>query len=297
MKPRELRELDEARILDLDVRADLRAGREPFPRIMEARSALEPDQVLRLRAIFEPRPLYRVLADEGFRHWTERLADNDWRVWFYRFHEERRSPDDADIAPSGAHPAPAHATVPPDDDGASGPATITRDGCGCAESRLPTIPGCGTLDASHADIHTLDVRGLEPPEPMVRTLEALRALPWGHTLVQLNVRIPRFLLRELEERDFSWRIVEESPELVRVSIRHADPVPVLDARLLAPPVKHAIIIRTFEALERGSAFVLMNDHDPLPLRAQLQARHPDAFSWRYLEEGPELWRIHIRRTA
>ena len=67
----------------------------------------------------------------------------------------------------------------------------------------------------------LDVRGLEPPEPMVRTLEALEDLPAGGTLLQVNVRVPRFLLPHLEERGCSWEIDERADGEVRVRIRRS----------------------------------------------------------------------------
>jgi uncharacterized protein (DUF2249 family) len=66
----------------------------------------------------------------------------------------------------------------------------------------------------------LDVRDLEPPEPMVRTLAALEELPPGGTLLQINVRVPQFLLPRLEERGFTYEIREQAPDLVRVFIRH-----------------------------------------------------------------------------
>lgn len=67
---------------ELDVRDDLRAGKEPFPRIMEAVGAVAPGGVFVLRAIFEPKPLYALLGNKGFEAWTERLAADDWRVYF-----------------------------------------------------------------------------------------------------------------------------------------------------------------------------------------------------------------------
>lgn len=73
-----------ARIVDVDVRDELRAGREPFQRIMIGIGRIAPGEVLRLRAIFEPVPLYKILGRQGFSHVTERLAADDWRVWFYR---------------------------------------------------------------------------------------------------------------------------------------------------------------------------------------------------------------------
>jgi uncharacterized protein (DUF2249 family) len=72
------------------------------------------------------------------------------------------------------------------------------------------------------DVVVLDVRDLEPPEPMVRTLEALEKLQPGATLVQLNVRVPQFLLPQLTERGFTYEVREQGPELVRVFIRRAD---------------------------------------------------------------------------
>ena len=82
--PGALRDLDDDRLQDLDVREQLRQGGEPFGRIMAAVADLPADGVLRLRAIFEPVPLYSALAGRGFEHWTERLGPEDWRVWFYR---------------------------------------------------------------------------------------------------------------------------------------------------------------------------------------------------------------------
>lgn len=201
----------EDRIVDLDVRQDLREGREPFRRIMDARKSLPSGGVLRLRAIFEPVPLYRVMAKQGFAHWTERFDDDDWRVWFYPAPERgAQLPDesagDGDRAAGRARPKGADVA------GAADPADAV-DG----------PPDAGGLDATtDDDVVVLDVRGLEPPEPMVRTLEALERLARGETLVQINVRVPRFLLPRLEERGFAYEIREQDGDLVRVFIRHGE---------------------------------------------------------------------------
>jgi len=68
--------------LDLDVRAELRTGGEPLPRIMQAVRSLRPGQSLRLRATFEPLPLYAVLGRKGFAHEAVRHAQGDWEVRF-----------------------------------------------------------------------------------------------------------------------------------------------------------------------------------------------------------------------
>lgn len=82
--PELLGEIEPDRIEDLDVREQLRKGGEPFERIMAAAGGLPDGGVLRVRAIFEPRPLYSVMASRGFEHWTEKLGEEDWRVWFWR---------------------------------------------------------------------------------------------------------------------------------------------------------------------------------------------------------------------
>lgn len=69
----------------------------------------------------------------------------------------------------------------------------------------------------------------------------------------------------------------------------------LDVRVIPPREKHPAIFETFAALEAGEAFVLVNDHDPLPLRHQFTYEHPDQFGWEYLEQGPELWRVRISK--
>lgn len=69
---------------ELDVREDLRAGKEPFAKIIGAVAKVGKGQTLLLRAIFEPKPLYKVLALRGFSPWAERLGDGDWAVWLRR---------------------------------------------------------------------------------------------------------------------------------------------------------------------------------------------------------------------
>lgn len=58
---------------------------------------------------------------------------------------------------------------------------------------------------------TLDNRGLEPPMPMVRTLEALEGMAPGDVLTIHNDRVPVYLLPQLEELGAGYR-VEELPD-------------------------------------------------------------------------------------
>ncbi len=72
-------------------------------------------------------------------------------------------------------------------------------------------------------------------------------------------------------------------------------IPELDVRSDPPAVRHQRIFDTFAGLAPGAAFILVNDHDPVPLRYQFSAEHPDEVEWQALEEGPEVWRVRIGR--
>jgi hypothetical protein len=91
-----LPEFDPAVVIDVDVREDLRSGREPLARILGVAKSVPPGRVLHVRAPFQPVPLYNVLAQQGFAHHSERFSDNDWSTWFWR---------------SDAPPAPAAPTI------------------------------------------------------------------------------------------------------------------------------------------------------------------------------------------
>jgi uncharacterized protein (DUF2249 family) len=56
----------------------------------------------------------------------------------------------------------------------------------------------------------LDARGLEPPQPMVKILEALAALPEGGELRAHTDRRPIHLYSHLEERGFSGDSEEQN---------------------------------------------------------------------------------------
>lgn len=69
----------------------------------------------------------------------------------------------------------------------------------------------------------------------------------------------------------------------------------LDVREVAPRVRHPLIFSTFDGLQPGQSFVLINDHDPKPLFYQFQAERDGQFRWEYLATGPEDWHVRITR--
>lgn len=70
----------------------------------------------------------------------------------------------------------------------------------------------------------------------------------------------------------------------------------VDARKYEPRDKHAVIFQTFENLKTGETMELINDHDPRPLRYQMEAEYTNQYEWEYLEEGPEVWRVAISKS-
>ena len=69
----------------------------------------------------------------------------------------------------------------------------------------------------------------------------------------------------------------------------------LDVRPIPPREKHPKIFLTFDQLPEGGSFILINDHDPKPLYYQFEAERPGGFGWEYLEKGPAVWKVEIRK--
>ena len=69
----------------------------------------------------------------------------------------------------------------------------------------------------------------------------------------------------------------------------------LDVRVIPPRDKHSTIFDLFGKLAAGESMVIVNDHDPKPLRYQLVAEYPGKFDWTYEENGPDVWRVKIAR--
>jgi uncharacterized protein (DUF2249 family) len=77
----------------------------------------------------------------------------------------------------------------------------------------------GAAAPAPASAFTLDVRDLEPPQPMVLVLEQLGTLQPGETLEVLHDRRPLFLYPQLDARGFVHETDEPAQGLVRIRIR------------------------------------------------------------------------------
>ena len=90
--------------------------------------------------------------------------------------------------------------------------------------REPEAPAAPSAPASH-DQAALDLRGLEPPEPMLRVLERLDTIGPGQSLTVLHDRRPVFLYPQLDARGFHHDTEDLEPGLVRIVIRRAEAEP------------------------------------------------------------------------
>jgi len=160
------------------------------------------------------------------------------------------------------------------------------------------------METAFGNENILNVTLLEPRLKHSTVFERFDDLISGESLILHNDHDPRPLYFEISSKRgniFSWDYLEQGPETWRVKITknktaNKEDENILDATLLHPSVKHATIFQRFDALEPGESFTLHNDHDPRPLRFQLENLRGNIFQWEYLEQGPELFRIKITRN-
>ncbi|PWV51484.1 DUF2249 domain-containing protein [Chitinophaga sp. S165] len=69
----------------------------------------------------------------------------------------------------------------------------------------------------------------------------------------------------------------------------------LDVPSLQQAIKHKTVIQTFDDLLPGEAFIIHNDHDPKPLYHELMRKKGDIFTFDYLENGPAIWRVLVKK--
>jgi uncharacterized protein (DUF2249 family) len=156
----------------LDVRDDIRNGRESFSKIMSAAAELLAGDQLLLIAPFEPVPLFAVLKKHGFQHTARPAESGDWEVLITRQAQEQ---SDEGVP----------AATPP----------------------------------SSATVIEVDARGLEPPQPLVKILESLSALPAGSEVRARTDRRPVHLYPHLAERGFTAETEEQADGSLITSIR------------------------------------------------------------------------------
>lgn len=166
-------------IIDFDVRPIIEEGKDPLTSIVAKVKSIPKGGVLKIINSFEPTPLIILLKKQGFESFVDTVEDQLVETYFYKAGNESVK----------------------------------------FEEKENNSKGWDHL-IKHFDgkMQTVDVRHLEMPQPMMTILEAIEKLPEGNALFVYHKRIPVFLLPELKERKFDYRIKEEAPNEVRLLI-------------------------------------------------------------------------------
>lgn len=165
-------------VIEFDVRPIIDAGSDPLRLITEKVKALPKGSVLKIINSFEPLPLILLLKKQGFEYYADKINEQLVETYFYK-------KEGAEILLNEA--------------------TSATDWDDC-------------IKFFSDKIQTIDVRNLEMPKPMLTILDALEHLPSEAALFVYHKRIPVFLLPELKERKFDYRIKEISDGEVHLLI-------------------------------------------------------------------------------
>lgn len=173
-KPEYLQNIQPERLVNFDVRAMLAEGNDPLKQIQQKVKSLQPEEVLVIVNNFEPVPLIKLLERQGFQTYVHFIDVDMIETYFYKI-------------------VPAHAA---------------KEEVAVGEEVPESGDWEGMLTAFENNLVQIDVRHLEMPMPMMTILESLEVLPEEKALYVHHKRIPVFLLSELKERGFDYRIKE-----------------------------------------------------------------------------------------
>lgn len=165
-----VKSLDRIEINELDVRPVISSGSDPLKMIMEEVKKIKPGQALKIVNSFQPIPLISMLQKKGFETYCDQVSDNVFETFFYK--KTENNIEDGN-----------HEKKQADD----------------WENILQKLEG---------NLKTIDVRHLQMPQPMLTILDALEHLDNGTALYVYHKRIPVYLLPELSEKGFEYRIKE-----------------------------------------------------------------------------------------
>lgn len=192
------------RIVQLDVRPYLRKKREPFQLIMHAVNALAKEEMLLVHATIKPTPLVGLLKMKGYASRIESAGPDHWMAAFLHKSQGKSRLE----ALSFERYADLEEAMFKEEALSDAPAP---DSLSAVSAASPAIVPTGR-------VVELDNRGLEPPQPMIRTLKALEGCEAGDRVVIHNDRVPMFLLEELQRLGSAYRIEEQADGSAKVEI-------------------------------------------------------------------------------
>ncbi|MFS8199416.1 DUF2249 domain-containing protein [Streptomyces sp. CWNU-52B] len=161
---------------------------------------------------------------------------------------------------------------------------------GAAETRLLVQALRTTTAALDARIDAL--AATDRTAAGVAVAQVIEAVLDVHLAVEETVLLPA--LAALPGADLPTLVTDMLTLLAGGELDHP---PVLDVREIPHGRRHPRIFARYGRLAPGESFVLVNNHDPKPLRREFEATHPDTHTWDYVESGPEVWRVRIGKAA
>lgn len=179
-------------IVELDVRPHLRNKLEPFKIIMDTVKSLKKEDTFILHATLKPTPLFALMKTKGYVHAVEKKEEEHWVTVF--LHKSRKH-ELAGMA--GFSQAATDEEAGETDEVKAGHFAKAAQ----AEAAYNAV--------KETEIYRLDNRGLEPPQPMLRTLKKLETLNAGDELIIHNDRVPMFLIEELNTLGYTYRVEEQ----------------------------------------------------------------------------------------
>jgi uncharacterized protein (DUF2249 family) len=161
-------------LTELDVRPLLSSGEDPLGPIIKKIKWLKPGQVLKIINSFYPEPLILLLKKQGFDSFADQIDEYRVDTYFYRTQ---------DVGGSSQQPE-------------------------VGSQKQEEAGWDDILKKYKSNLLELDVRRMEMPKPMIAILDALDKLPDDTALFVHHKRIPVYLVPELNDRKFSYRVQE-----------------------------------------------------------------------------------------
>ncbi|MEO2258253.1 DUF2249 domain-containing protein [Paenibacillus amylolyticus] len=191
-------------IVELDVRPHLSKKLEPFQLIMDTVKGLQHEDVFVLHAPFKPTPLLGILKMKGYSSTSERKGSDHWVTTFVHKKNKTGAKALSAMVLSGSE---VNWEPHSDEESAS---------CkGHSEEQAVAIEKFESLQAPTV---ILDNRGLEPPQPMMRTLAALERCKPGEVVLIHNDRVPVFLIEELNNLGCPFTVDDQADGTAKVRI-------------------------------------------------------------------------------
>lgn len=167
--PGSMQGLQPQQIKTVDVRPVISAGSDPLNLILAEIKKLSPGEALKVINTFEPTPLMLLLEKKGFENYVKEVDTDCFETIFFKRKIVAEKP---------------------------------------LQTGEPQQDWHFLMEKFSQKCVQLEVRHLEMPGPMHAILQALDNLPDENALNVTHKRIPVFLLPELAERGFAYRIKE-----------------------------------------------------------------------------------------